>query len=40
MPRFIKERMSKGQIQISEDQGDVAILFCDIYEFDDVIKNE
>ncbi|CAD8052896.1 unnamed protein product [Paramecium sonneborni] len=40
MPRFIKERMSKGQIQISEDQGDVAILFCDIYEFDDIIKNE
>ncbi|CAD8044907.1 unnamed protein product [Paramecium primaurelia] len=40
MPRFIKERMSKGQIQISEDQGDVAILFCDIYDFDDIIKNE
>ncbi|CAD8061075.1 unnamed protein product [Paramecium primaurelia] len=40
MPRFIKERMSKGQIQISEDQGDVAILFCDIYDFDDIIRNE
>ncbi|CAK71063.1 unnamed protein product (macronuclear) [Paramecium tetraurelia] len=38
MPRFIQERMNKGQIQISQDQGDVTVLFCDIYQFDKVIK--
>ncbi|CAD8043556.1 unnamed protein product [Paramecium primaurelia] len=40
MPRFIQERMNKGQIQIQQDQGDVTILFCDIYQFDKVIKYE
>ncbi|CAD8049608.1 unnamed protein product [Paramecium sonneborni] len=40
MPRFIQERMNKGQIQISQDQGDVTVLFCDIYQFDKVIKFE
>ncbi|CAD8153933.1 unnamed protein product [Paramecium octaurelia] len=40
MPRFIQERMNKGQIQISQDQGDVSVLFCDIYQFDKVIKDQ
>ncbi|CAD8065619.1 unnamed protein product [Paramecium sonneborni] len=40
MPRFIQERMNKGQIQISQDQGNVSVLFCDIYQFDKVIKDQ
>ena len=32
--------MYKGKLIISEDQGDVAILFCDICDFDKIVIEE
>ena len=40
VPSFIKNLMYKGKIIISEDQGDVAILFCDICDFDKIVFEE
>ena len=40
VPSFIKNLMYKGKLIISEDQGDVAILFCDICDFDKIVIEE
>ncbi|CAD8173491.1 unnamed protein product [Paramecium pentaurelia] len=41
LPQFIRDRINKaGQYDIQEDQGMVAVLFCDIIDFDQLIKNE
>lgn len=34
LPAFVKDRVREGARYISEDQGTVSILFCDIYDFD------
>jgi len=40
VPAFVKESMIQGVKSLSEDQGDVTILFCDICNFDKIIKQE
>ena len=40
VPSFIKNLMYKGVLTISKDQGDVAILFCDICDFDKIVVAE
>ncbi|CAD8108584.1 unnamed protein product [Paramecium primaurelia] len=41
MPRFIRNMINqKGEFDIQENQGEVAILFCDICQFDKIIKTE
>jgi hypothetical protein len=39
LPKFILERIDK-QINFSENQGMVAILFCDICHFDKILAHE
>ncbi|CAK92348.1 unnamed protein product (macronuclear) [Paramecium tetraurelia] len=39
MPKFIRNMINQsGEFDIQENQGEVAILFCDICEFDTIIK--
>ncbi|CAD8119912.1 unnamed protein product [Paramecium sonneborni] len=39
MPKFIRNMINqKGEFDIQENQGEVAILFCDICQFDTIIK--
>ncbi|CAD8127987.1 unnamed protein product [Paramecium sonneborni] len=41
MPKFIRNIINqKGEFDIQENQGEVAILFCDICQFDKIIKAE
>lgn len=40
VPSFIKGLMYKGKLVISEDQGDVAIIFCDICDFEKITVEE
>ncbi|CAD8108619.1 unnamed protein product [Paramecium sonneborni] len=41
LPKFIRDRINaKGMFEISENQGNVSILFCDICGFDDLITVE
>ena len=40
VPSFIKNLMYKGVLTISKDQGNVAVLFCDICEFDKIVVSE
>ena len=40
VPSFIKDLMYKGKLVISEDQGEVAVLFCDICDFDRIVVEE
>ena len=40
VPSFVKESMIQGVQSLSEDQGDVTIMFCDICNFDKIIKQE
>lgn len=40
VPGFVKESLIQGEESLSEDQGDVAVLFCDICNFDKIIKQE
>ena len=39
VPSFVKESLIQGVQSLSEDQGDVSILFCDICNFDKVLKH-
>ena len=38
MPKFVQEQLQNGITQLSKDQGNVTILFCDICNFDELIK--
>jgi len=40
VPNFVKESLIQGVQTLSEDQGDVTLLFCDICNFDKIIKQE
>lgn len=40
VPDFVKETMIAGNFKFSEDQGAVAILFCDISNFDKIVSGE
>ena len=40
LPKFILGRIDKGQINFSENQGMVGILFCDICYFDKILTHE
>ena len=40
VPPFMKESLIQGVHSLSEDQGNVTILFCDICDFDKIIKKE
>ena len=40
LPKFIREIIDKKGKEYQEDQGNVAILFCDIYDFDQIIQIE
>lgn len=40
VPESVKESLIQGFLNLSEDQGNVTILFCDIYNFDELIKSE
>ena len=36
----LKKKKKAGQIQLSEDQGEVGVLFCDICDFDSILESE
>ncbi|CAG9325163.1 unnamed protein product [Blepharisma stoltei] len=38
LPRFVKNRVKNGVRYIAEDQGIVSVLFCDIYNFDEIVE--
>lgn len=38
MPAFVRERIRQGQRFIADDQGEVSIIFCDIYDFDNIVQ--
>lgn len=40
VPGFVKESLIQGVQTLSEDQGDVAVLFCDICNLDKIVKHE
>lgn len=40
VPGFVKENLIEGNYKFSEDQGAVAILFCDICNFDKIVADE
>ncbi|KRX00071.1 Adenylyl cyclase class-3/4/guanylyl cyclase [Pseudocohnilembus persalinus] len=40
LPKFIRERIDNGQSTISENQGNVSLIFCDVANFDDMINEE
>jgi phospholipid-translocating ATPase len=40
VPKFIKDRMNQGLNFLQEAQDDVGIIFCDICDFDKIIKSE
>ncbi len=40
VPHHIKNLFHKGNLVISENQGEVAILFCDICDFDKIVLEE
>lgn len=40
VPEFVKESLIQGIQHLSEDQGNVTILFCDICNFDNIIINQ
>ncbi|EAR91052.3 adenylate/guanylate cyclase domain protein (macronuclear) [Tetrahymena thermophila SB210] len=40
LPKFIRENIQEKGLSYQEDQGEVAILFCDICDFDSVIEQE
>jgi len=42
LPKFIKEKISRlgNDKSLAEDQGEVAIIFCDIMDFDKIIHHE
>ncbi len=37
MPDFVRERIKEGQRFITDDQGFVTTIFCDISDFDHII---
>ena len=37
MPDFVRERIRQGDKQIADDEGEVTIIFCDIYDFDMIV---
>lgn len=39
LPAFVRKRVKNGVRYISENQGIVSIIFCDIYNFDDLLRN-
>lgn len=40
VPEAVKDCLIDGTHILSEDQGNVTVLFCDICNFDEIIKNE
>lgn len=38
MPSLVRDRIRSGQKNFSEDEGEVTIAFCDICEFDTIVK--
>ena len=38
LPPFIKEKIENGIRTLSEDYGEVTILFCDICDFDKILN--
>ena len=40
VPHHIKNLFHKGNLVVSEDQGEVAILFCDLCDFDKIVLEE
>ena len=38
LPAFVRKRVKNGVRFISENQGEVSIIFCDICEFEDILK--
>ncbi|EAR93104.2 adenylate/guanylate cyclase domain protein (macronuclear) [Tetrahymena thermophila SB210] len=41
LPKFVRDRISNtGEIQLAENQGEVAVLFCDICDFDNILQSE
>lgn len=40
VPKFVKEQLSQGSFSMQEAQEDIAILFCDLCDFDHIINIE
>ena len=40
LPKFVRDQLSQSNIDLTEDQGEVTILFCDICDFDIIIEEE
>ena len=40
VPKFVKDQLSQGSFSMQESQDDIAILFCDMCDFDHIINTE
>ena len=38
LPEFVRKRVKDGVRYISEDQGVISVVFCDIYNFEEILK--
>ena len=39
LPKFVKDRVKSGERNIADDQGVLTVLFCDIYEFEELCED-
>lgn len=40
VPKFVKYFLTQGVVSLSQPQNGVAVLFCDICNFDDILANQ
>ena len=40
VPKFVRDKITQGNTHIEEEQDDVAVLFCYICDFDNIMKEE
>lgn len=40
VPKFVKDKLDKGQRTMADDQGEVAVLFVYLYQFDTIVNAE
>jgi magnesium-transporting ATPase (P-type)/class 3 adenylate cyclase len=38
LPQFVRKRVKEGERYIAEDKGTVSVIFCDMYNFDDILS--
>jgi len=39
VPSLVRDKIRSGKKNFSDDEGEVTIVFCDIYQFDNIVNN-